>query len=98
MSDSTYATRTEKNRDKWRVLIAEWENSRLSQVRFCQKNNLDKVQFAYYRRALGATKIAKILPIPSTQSLTRRALILSATFFLYARMFHEKQIQAHHTR
>ena len=27
----------------------------------------------------------------------RRALILSATFFLYARMLYGKKIQAHHT-
>ena len=28
----------------------------------------------------------------------RRALILSATFFLYARMLYGKKIQAHHTQ
>ena len=79
MSNSTDATRTEKNRDKWRVLIAEWENSGLSQVAFCQKNNLNKAQFLYYRQVLASPKIAKLLPIrvvadekptPLTQSLT----------------------------
>ena len=54
MSNSTDATRTEKNRDKWRVLIAEWENSGLSQVAFCQKNNLNKAQFLYYRQVLAS--------------------------------------------
>lgn len=52
--------------------------------------------YAELTKQLDPLQNGLVCPIAGGQSW--RALILSATFFLYARMLHGKKIQAHHTQ
>lgn len=82
---SKHTTRTEQNREKWRQLIAGWEQSDLNQVKFCKKHGLDTSQFAYYRKVLASKphQPAKMLPIeiePKLQS--KQSPVESLTLYL----------------
>lgn len=46
----------QSKREKWNVLIAEYEKSGLSQVAFCKQHDVSSAQFGYYRGLLKSKK------------------------------------------
>ena len=80
---SKLVTRTEKNRQKWRQLVSEWEAGDLNPAAFCKKNGLDTSQFGYYRKALARPQPAKVLPIEvSPKPRPKRPLVEPLTLYL----------------
>ncbi len=57
-----------EQREKWKILIEEQEQSGLSQINFCKQKNLSSAQFGYYRGILKPKPLKDLKPVGSFAS------------------------------
>lgn len=65
-----------QQRQHWKDIILDWQDSGLSQVNYCRKHSLKPHQFNYYKGLVLTPKmepslvpIATALPLPGTSSI-----------------------------
>ena len=77
-------TQRTKRYEYWTKQIQQWENSRLTQTKYCRKNNLCQRQFSLWKGKLTESYVDKYL-INIIEIITMVAIIifLIIIFFLF---------------
>jgi hypothetical protein len=65
-----------QKREEWRIRIGEWEESGLTQIEFCRRNNLKAWQFHYWNKKFSKKKpvLPAFVQVPMS-SVSRSCLI-----------------------
>lgn len=54
----------QRNKEKWEILIDDWQKSYLSGAEWCRQQGLDYFQFYYWKKHFGKVPVKNLNPSP----------------------------------